>query len=395
MNISRLRLPAAVAALCALCATQPAASLRAADAVPYEINMILSTTGPAAVAGVPIGKGMKVLEDMLNAGGGIQGRPIKFVIADDQSSPQVAVQLANGLIAKKVPVILGPMATGSCSAVAAITDKTGPVTYCVTPFVEPAPGSYVYAGGPATADGVAVVLRYFRERGMTRFAMLNATDGSGQALDKAFDQAFELPENKSMSIVAHQHFAPGDTTTSAQITQIKAANPQVLISWMIGAPFATVLRGMHDGGLDIPVVTNGANMSAGFLTQLASFLPKEVDFAGYASYPQVPLTKSIAAAQAALNHAFELAHSKPDGNSIGAWDLGLIVVEALRHLPPNPSADQVRTYIDKINGFAGANAVYDFRKYPQRGLGRDGQVIARWDTATNDFVPLSKPGGGK
>lgn len=395
MNISRLRFPATVAALCALCTTLPAASLRAADAVPYEINMILSTTGPAAVAGVPIGKGMKVLEDMLNAGGGIQGRPIKFDILDDQSSPQVAVQLANGLIAKKVPVILGPMATGSCNAVAAITDKTGPVTYCVTPFVEPGPGSYVYAGGPATADGVAVVLRYFRERGYTRFAMLNATDGSGQALDKAFDQAFDLPENKTMSIVAHQHFAPGDTSTSAQITQIKAANPQVLISWMIGAPFATVLRGMHDGGLDIPVVTNGANMSAPFMTQLASFLPKEVDFAAYASYPPVAMTKGIAAAQADLNRAFAAAHSKADGNAIGAWDLGLIVVEALRHLPANPTADQVRTYIDKINGFAGTNAVYDFRKYPQRGLGRDGQVIARYDAATNDFIPLSKPGGGK
>jgi branched-chain amino acid transport system substrate-binding protein len=394
MNISRLRAPA-VAALLALIAVSSAGTVRAADVAPYEINMILSTTGPAAVAGIPIAKGMKVLEDMVNAGGGIGGRPLKIAMLDDQSSPQVAVQLANGLIAKKVPVILGPMSTASCSAVAALTDKSGPLTYCVSPFVEPAAGSYVFAGGPATADAAAVVLRYYRERGLTRFAMLNATDGSGQALDKAFEQAFQLPENKSISLVAHQHFSPGDTSTSAQIVQIKAANPQVLITWMIGAPFATVLRGAHDGGLDIPVITNGANMSAGYMTQLASFLPKEVDFAAYASYPQVAMSKGIAAAQAAQNRAFEAAHSKADGNAIGAWDLGLIVVDALKHLPANASPDQVRAYIDKLNDFAGTNAVYDFRKYPQRGLGREGQVIARYDAATNDFVAMSKPGGGK
>jgi branched-chain amino acid transport system substrate-binding protein len=394
MNIFTLRSAAAIAALLAFSTVQPA-SLRAADVAPYEINMILSTTGPAAVAGIPISKGMKVFEDMVNAGGGIEGRPLKLVILDDQSSPQVAVQLANGLIAKKVPVILGPMSTASCSAVAALTDKGGPLTYCVTPFIEPAAGSFVFAGGPATADAAAVVLRYYRERGMTRFAMLNATDGSGQALDKAFEQAFQLPENKTIGLVAHQHFSPGDTSTSAQIAQIKTANPQVLISWMIGAPFATALRGAHDGGLDIPVVTNGANMSAGYMTQLASFLPKEVDFAAYASYPQVAMSKGIAAAQTAQNRAFEAAHSKPDGNAIGAWDLALIVVDALRHLPSNPSSDQVRTYIDKLHDFAGTNAVYDFRKYPQRGLGREGQVIARYDAATNDFLPMSKPGGGK
>jgi branched-chain amino acid transport system substrate-binding protein len=395
MKIFRSRPAALVAACLAFSALQPAASLRAADALPYELNMILSTTGPAAVAGVPISKAMKVFEDMINAGGGISGRPLKIVLLDDQSSPQVAVQLANGLIAKKVPVVLGPMSTGSCSAVAALTDKSGPLTYCVTPFVEPASGSFVFAGGPATADAAAVVLRYYRERGLTRFAMLNATDGSGQALDKAFEQAFQLPENKGISLVAHQHFAPGDTSTAAQIAQIKAANPQVLISWMIGAPFATALRGAHDGGLDIPVVTNGANMSAPYMTQLASFLPKEVDFAAYASYPAVAMSKGIAAAQAAQNRAFEAAHMKADGNAIGAWDLALVVVDALRHLPANASSDQVRAYIDKLHDFAGTNAVYDFRKYPQRGLGREGQVMARYDAATNDFVPISKPGGGK
>lgn len=369
--------------------------LGAADAVPYEISMILSTTGPAAVAGVPVGQGVKVLEQMVNSAGGVNGRPVKFDILDDQSSPQIAVQLASALIAKNVPVILGPMSTASCGAVATLVEKSGPLMYCVSPFIKPAPGSYVYAGGPADIDGAAVVLRYFRERGVTRFAMLNATDASGQALDKAFVDAFALPENKGLSLVAHQQFAPNAASTAAQIADIKSANPQVLISWMIGAPFATVLRGAHDGGLDIPIVTNGANGSAAFMSQVKSFLPKEVDFASYPASLGVATNKGIAAAQAAQTKAFAAAGVKHDGNAMGAWDLCLITLDAVRHLPANATAADFRAYINKLHDFPGTNAIYDFRAYPQRGSGREGNIMARYDPATNAFVAISKPGGGK
>ncbi len=372
-----------------------ATRLGAADVVPVEFNMILSTTGAAAVAGVPVSQGVRVLEQMVNAAGGVNGRPVKFNILDDQSSPQIAVQLANDLIAKKVPAILGPLSTASCGAVATLVEKSGPLMYCVSPFIKPAIGGYVYAGGPADIDGAAVVLRYFRERGMTRFAMLNSTDASGQALDNAFVEAFALPENKGITLVAHQHFAPSATSTSAQIADIKAANPQVLISWMIGAPFATVLRGAHDGGLDVPIVTNGANGSAAFMTQVASFLPKEVDFASYPASLASAASKGIAAAQAAQTKAFEAAHVKQEGNAMGAWDLALIMVDAMRHLPANATADDLRAYINKLQGFAGTNAIYNFRTYPQRGSGRDGNIMARYDPATNAFIAISKPGGGK
>jgi branched-chain amino acid transport system substrate-binding protein len=392
MPISLVRAATACAALLALSVALPAAPLRAADA-PYDINVILSTTGPAAVAGVPLSTGMKVLEEMVNAGGGIKGRPIRFVVNDDQSLPQVAVQLVNGMIAQKAPVIVGPMTTASCGAVDALIEKGGPVSYCVSPYIAPAAGSFQFSGGPDPADAAAAAIRFFRLRGMTRFAMLNATDASGIALDKAFDQAFQLPENKSLTVVAHQHFSPADTSAAAQISQIKAANPQVLITWMVGAPFATVVRGTHDGGLDIPVMTNAANMSVRYMMQLAALLPKEVDFAAYPSYPQVPVNAAVASVQAAEMRAFEADHLKAEGTGTGAWDIGLLVVDALRHLPANPTGEQVRAYISGVSGWAASGGVYDFRKFPQRGVGQNGSIVARWDAASGTFLAASKPGG--
>src|SRR5882757_9084728 len=90
--------------IAALALAVPAAA-RATE--PYEINTILSLTGNIAFVGSTQMQALKALEAQVNASGGIQGRPLTFVFADDQSSAQTAVQLAHDLIAKNVPVILG------------------------------------------------------------------------------------------------------------------------------------------------------------------------------------------------------------------------------------------------------------------------------------------------
>jgi branched-chain amino acid transport system substrate-binding protein len=92
---------------------------RASAADPYEINVILSLTGPGSFLGKNEASAVALVEQNINKAGGVAGRPIKFVVADDQSSPAVDVQLANALIAKNVPIILGPSLTAGCNAITA------------------------------------------------------------------------------------------------------------------------------------------------------------------------------------------------------------------------------------------------------------------------------------
>src|SRR5579875_477305 len=84
---------------------------------PYEINVILSLTGSAAFIGKEEQTSLGIIERLVNQSGGVRGRPIKFAIQDDQSNPQVGVQIANSIIAKHVPVIIGPTFTAVCNAV--------------------------------------------------------------------------------------------------------------------------------------------------------------------------------------------------------------------------------------------------------------------------------------
>jgi branched-chain amino acid transport system substrate-binding protein len=100
----------------------------AADQTPYEINAVLSLTGPAAFIGASEARTLGIVATTVNHSGGINGRPIAFHISDDQSNPVLSVQLVNGLIGEHVPLIFGPGFTATCAATMALTMKTGPAS---------------------------------------------------------------------------------------------------------------------------------------------------------------------------------------------------------------------------------------------------------------------------
>jgi hypothetical protein len=71
----------------------------------------------------------------------------------------------------------------------------------------------------------------------------------------------------------------------------------------------------------------------------------------------------------------------------------MIVATLLRTAGVNATAEQLRDALVNLKGFVGANGPYDFKAYPQRGLGASAALISRWDTAHGDWVAVSKPGG--
>lgn len=56
------------------------------------------------------------------------------------------------------------------------------------------------------------------------------------------------------------------------------------------------------------------------------------------------------------------------------------------------TAQQVHDYITHLYNFPGTNVVYDFRFGQQSGA-LQSSIVARWDAASERFVPASYPGG--
>ncbi len=365
----------------------------AAAAAPYDIPVILSLSGPAAFLGKEQADALRLLENDVNRRGGVRGTPIHFDVADDQTSPQIAVQLANGIIAQHKPVIVGSSVVGTCAAIAALV-KSGPVEYCLSPGVHPEPGSSQFSAGVSTYDIFKVALRYFRLAGKTRVAILSATDATGQDGERALDGAAQLAENHAVTIVAREHFAPGDVSVTAQLAHIKQSDPQVVILFATGTPFGTMLRGYVDAALDVPIFTSTGNMTYAQMAQDEQFDLHDLYFVGLRFFDaghvgRGPLRDAIAT----FVDAFHAIGVRPDIGEGLAWDPGLLVVAALQTYGTSLTAEQLRAFIATQRSFVGINGLYDFPGVPQRGINDLAAVMAHWDAHTKSFAVVSKPGG--
>ena len=359
---------------------------------PYEINAIVSLTGSAAFLGKEEQQALEAVEKVQNARGGIKGRKIHFAIADDQSNPQVSVQLLNAVVAKKVPVILGSSLVAQCNAMAALVKDNGPLHYCFSPGIHPEHGGYTFSSSVSTRDQAIAMLRFFHKRGWNRLALLTSTDATGQDAERNFVGAVALAENRGMQFVAQEHFNPSDVSVTAQLEKIKGTNPQALVGWTTGTPFGTVLRGIAETGIDLPIGAGNGNIIYAQMKQYTQFLPKQLFFAGVQYFrdpAQIngPLKQPIATFRQAI------APSKPDlGQGLG-YDPAMIVVDALRKLGPDATAKQLRDEILGMHGYVGINGVYDFHSGDNRGLGVGNAVLVRYDQQRELFTPVSKPGG--
>jgi branched-chain amino acid transport system substrate-binding protein len=369
-----------------------APSARAAE--PYEINTILSLSGYLAFVGGTQLKSLKAIEAYVNQHGGINGRPLSFVVADDGSSPQTAVQLAQGLIAKNVPMILGSSSPNACGAIAPLVQQNGPVLYCLANGGIAPPGGYEFLTLMSYDSQMVVAMRYFRERGLHRLATIFSTDAGGQDAERALKVALALPENKSIELVSQQHFSPGDASTAAQMAVIKGAKADFAVAWATGGNAGTLFRGTKDMGLDLPTVTSPGNLTGAFLKQYASILPPELIFPAVSYYgSNAPTDAATKEAVATLTSSLTAAGAEPDMLTISAWDPAMVLVDAIKKLGPEITGPKLHDYLIHLKGWTGVDGPYDFVANPQRGIGGQNVVMVRWDITKGKAEAVSEYGG--
>jgi len=361
---------------------------------PRTIDVILPLTGPAAFLGQAEWQALQQIEAGIKAGV-IKAMPVHFLVHDDQSSPQTAVQLATSLISAKPPIILGSGLVGMCNAMAPLM-KNGPVMYCFSPGIHPAAGGFVFTASVSTRDLGSAIIRYYRMKGLTRIALLTSTDASGQDAARNLHELLAAPENHDMVVTEDVRFNPSDVSVAAQIERIKGSNPQAMIAWSTGAPIGTVFKAIRDAGLEIPVATTDGNMTYAQMDQYKAFLPKTLyipasQWMGAAAGHSLP--PAMEAAQKAFFAAFKPINVEPDSASTYGWDPTLLVLDALEKLGPNATAEQVRQRLAATQGWIGVKGRYDFVAEPQRGLNEDEAVVTLWSAEKHAWVPVSEPRG--
>ena len=123
MTLSRRDILAATGAVLALPALAQAPSGQ-----PIRIGSTLALTGPLSATALTHKLVGEIYVEQLNKRGGLLGRPVQWVVKDDQSKPDLARTLYEQLVTSdKVDLLMGPYATGAILSAMGVAQRYGKV----------------------------------------------------------------------------------------------------------------------------------------------------------------------------------------------------------------------------------------------------------------------------
>ena len=383
-----LTVSAAIVALTAGCASTPT---EPSDTEPVIIPALLSISGGASFLGSGEKAALEALQDSVNADGGINGRDLEFEFLDDQTTPAVAAQLARGLVDEGVPAFLGPSLASTCGAVAPLIQASGPVSYCASPSVRPAAGSFQFSSSVGSYDQFDSMLNYFESEGWSRIAYIAASDATGQDGREQLPRSIDESDG-DFEVVASESYETSDTALSAQATRIAAADPDVVIAWNSDASFGTVLSSLKQAGVTVPVITSMANMNLDLMESYAPNMPERLLFST-SEWPNYMLDETGPSADLRKEWVDILATKDltPNATYSLAWDSALLLIDALRN--GATTAAEIQDHINGLTDFAGILGTYDFSNDDQRGITVDNVIVAEWDKELGAWPPVSGPAG--
>jgi branched-chain amino acid transport system substrate-binding protein len=352
----------------------------------YRIGVITSQTGSASQLGLGEMQGAQLAADTINARGGLGGKRIELVVADDQSTPVQAVLQARRLIGN-VDAIVGPSVSSTCNAITPLAESSSTVVYCLSPGIKPKPHSHMWSASVATADLIQRTLEHWRAEGITRVGLLNSTDSSGQEGAASLQAAAaRLPGTE---IVATGTFEPGAVSVTSQLQAVAAAKPQALIVWSTGAAAAVAIKAVTQLHLDLPVSTTNGNLTYAFLGRVADYLPPTFLIPATQDFwwEQSDRPAPAPALEEAFHRDFRARFgAEPDFGPGVAYDAVSVLADALSRNGGDPTT--LQQTLEHSTGVVGVVGTYDFSPDNHRGLDIDDVAMVR--AADGGFHPTEK-----
>ncbi len=364
-----------------------------ASLAPYVMHAIVSETGSGSFLGSEEAKSLQTLAKQVNASGGIDGHPLQMDIKDNQSSPATAVSLATSLISSGVPFLLNGSIVAADKAVDALATANGPFIYDLSPGVHPAAGSMIFSSGLSTTDQVEAGLSFLQSKGLTNIAAMTSTDATGADGLAQLKKALALPQFSSIHLLTEQTFDPGAVSVDAQMSVIKADNPQALIIWTTGTPFGTVLSAMSSLGMkSLPTLTTDGNAQYPELIHLKSTMVNTLYFPTPVFYlPQSDITNPAIKAQVAALHTAVASTGDKVNTSWGlSWGPAQLLIAAVKKIGVSATAKQIQSYMENLHNVPSVWGFYNTSVSDHRGLSMSDIHMTDWNGSS--FVSVSSAG---
>lgn len=346
---------ASVALSCAPREANQAGASASRASEPIRIGWYGALTGPTATFGVATRDGVLFAAEQINASGGLLGRQIEIISEDDQGKPEESAQVVSKLITSdEVVAIIGQNTSGNSLAAAPIAQANK------TPMMAPSStnpdvtkkGDYIFRAcftdplqGKALADFARTTL------GHTRVAtFIDIKTDYSVGLAKVFEERLvEL----GGAVVSKQSYSAGDNDFRAQLTSIRASNPQAIFIPGYYTDAGQIAIQARELGMNMPLIGGDGWES-----------PKLIEIGGAALNGSFyAATVSLASPDPAVQKFVQEWKAKkqvdPEGLNALGYDSLMLLAEAIRKAN-SVDGTQMRDQLAKIANFPGASGTITF-----------------------------------
>ncbi|MCK0176293.1 MULTISPECIES: ABC transporter substrate-binding protein [Mycobacteriaceae] len=166
--------------------------------------------------------------DEINQDGGVLGKKVELVTADNLSTVEGAVQGFSRLVdVENVVAVGGVESTGGLAILDSANELEIPVFCpgCGTPELDTGAGDYMFRITGSDSDGGTIAAQFARDQGVKRVAvMAQNTEGMSEPAD-IFTKVFE---GSGGEVVANVRFNPGRSSYQAELAQAFDKKPDAV-----------------------------------------------------------------------------------------------------------------------------------------------------------------------
>ncbi|MCL5959063.1 MAG: ABC transporter substrate-binding protein [Chloroflexi bacterium] len=353
-------------------AATPAAAkpqAKAASGAPYKIggNLGLTVTGASPI-GQDYKAGMEAFIEMINAQGGINGRPLQGVYYDNENSQDKALQLGKKMIQEDKVLGIITDRTAQALVLGPLVEESGVTLINATGGFDATRGKkWVFQNVPREEIESDVLSEHLKNNlKVTNFALIHDENQYGTTGAKIHE---EVATKKGLKVTANIAYNNNSPDLSTEVTRAKASGAQAIVTWGIPPGPANVAKAARNMGWNVPLVGSVASAS-----------PVLIDLAGQAVDGMTFVAWFDTENPDAVDKPFVDGYKKKTGKApsiFGAvgWDGAALLAEGIKK--GGEDRAKVRDAIENLKGFMGVVGEYNNSPTEHNGVSAASMLLTQ------------------
>ena len=323
-----------------------------------KIGFITAYTGPGAAYGVAMKEGVDLAVEEINKNPNTKVK-IDLYTYDTKLVKNEAINAMKKAIEQdKVLAIEGPMTTGEMMAAGPIAQQSGVVAFgtgTTGPGITDI-GDYIFRNAIPGAMNIPQIVEKTHEKlGYKKIAIMYSNNNDQMVGEHQY--YLDACQKLGLDVVADVTFADKDTDFSAQLTQIQAANPDVIAIAGLYQEGSLIVKKAREMGLNQPILAGNGFNSPEYIKQAG-----EAADGTLVATPWNPERQTEKAQNFRKAFVAKYGH-EPDQFAAQAYDAMYTIHAAVEQSGTTTDRKKFRDTLAKMKDFEGATGTFSFDEH--------------------------------